>query len=59
MIPDLLNIILDYAGNISCYRGLILKKYIGGGLSRNNHDWAIAQLKLHPEKIDWRWIINK
>ena len=24
------------------------------GLSKNNHEWAISQLKLHPEKIYWR-----
>ena len=31
------------------------------GLSRNNHEWVIAQLKLHPEKnklvVDYQQII--
>ena len=53
MIPDLLNIILDYAGEYQLLPWINREKIHWWGLSENNHEWAISQLKLHPEKINW------
>ena len=59
MIPDLLNIILDYAGEYQLLSWINPEKINWYCLSANNHEWAISQLKLHPEKINWWLVIVK
>ena len=46
MIPDLLNIILEYVGEYQLLSWINPEKIYWGCLSENNHEWAITQLKL-------------